>query len=161
MLQIIMRNDHLITAGEARISLPFRWCDVWADDDLILDADNPRSRLCRGLGLPPFGRRADAASEDHFAAICLNGDVAGIDQRAAAERFFDFALDLARCDLWLQLDQVGDALDPAEAAHGVFRPFTLVIPLNLPFKCHPAVLDDDTNVLRAERQPCLDRGALS
>src|SRR3977135_1353722 len=101
MLKIIMRNDHLITAGEARISLPFRWCDVWADDNLILDADNPRSRPCRVLGLPPFGPRADAASEDHFAVVCLNGDVAGIDQRAAAERFFDFALDLARCALWL------------------------------------------------------------
>src|SRR4030088_2885307 len=32
---------------------------------------------------------------------------------------------------------IRDALDPAEAAHGVFRPFTLVIPLDLPFKCHP------------------------
>ncbi len=43
-------------------------------------------------------------------------------------------------------------------AHRAFRRFTLVIPLDLAFERHPAVLDDGADVLRGERQPCLDRG---
>src|ERR1700720_1710050 len=142
---VLQRKQRLTTA-----LLPLRpGSRLRADGEVVLDLENPRRRPCGAFGFPPFGPGAHAASEDHFATIRLDGDAAGVDLRATPECFLDLALDLARSDVRLQLDEVSHALDPTDSAHRVFCPFTLVIPLDVAFERDPAVLDDGADVLGA------------
>ena len=51
----------------------------------------------------------------------------------------------------LDLDQIADALDALDPAHCGLGRAALVLPLHLAFESHPAVLDDDLDVLRGDR----------
>jgi hypothetical protein len=63
---------------------------------MVLDLDHPR-RCPRGaFCLAAFGPRPYGAPQDHLGAARLDGDPAGVDLGAAAERFLDLALDLGR-----------------------------------------------------------------
>jgi hypothetical protein len=81
----------------------------------------------------------------------ITPDAVGIDFGVALEGLLDLLLDLGGRGAQLDLDQIADALDALDPAHCGLGRAALVLPLHLAFESHPAVLDDDLDVLRGDR----------
>src|ERR1700704_2401602 len=98
---------------------------------------------CSLLGLKALRPGPHGAPQDDFAAVRLDSDAARINLGTAPERCLDPALGIHGCTLRPPLNVVADALSPAHAPDGLFGPLPLIVPLDLAFERHPAILDED------------------
>src|ERR1700676_2326376 len=119
-----------------------------ADRDQVVHSDNAGRRPSHPFGLLALRPGADGAPEGNGAAFGFDGDAVGVEFRAAPERFFDLVLDLDRRNARLKFDQIGDALNAADPAYHLRRPFPLIVPLDRTLERDPPVPDDHANVVR-------------
>jgi len=73
----------------------------------------PGAAHCDAFGFLPFRPGSYGALEGDAATVRLDGDARRIELRTAPEGLLDLLLDLGGRDTLLDVDQVGDALDPA------------------------------------------------
>src|SRR5258705_462389 len=99
----------------------------------------------RILPAPAFGPTSDGALQRHPAAIRDHLYAGCIERRVATKGILDSPLDVIRQRARREHDQVGDAFHPAHAADPLLGALARVIPLDLPFESHPAVLHHDAD----------------
>src|SRR5205807_3507033 len=90
--------------------LPYK--NLWAHRNSVIHPGNPRRQPGGTFGFFAFRPRSHGTSKDDLAAMCLDRDAVGVDQRAAPECFLDLLLDLLRprFEPSLAAGQVADTL---------------------------------------------------
>jgi hypothetical protein len=122
-----------------------------------MDAGNAGRGPSHALGFFALDPGPYRAFEGNLAAVGFDDDAVGIELGVTPERLFNLILDLLWPDTGLELDHIADALDAFDPAHGIFRRLTLVLPFDSTFQRHPAVLDDDFDILPRDWQVGLNR----
>jgi hypothetical protein len=133
-------------------SSPFGSTGSDADGDLVIHLGDARRRPGGTFRLLAFGPGTDGPAWNHFAANRLDRDAFGVEFRATFNCFLNFTLDVRRGNTRLHLDRVGDAFDALDMFHRARRAFALVVPLDMSFKCNPAIFDDSLDIFPAIRK---------
>src|SRR3982074_2887862 len=141
---------------DGTVRAPALGSPLWAHDDLVHPRGAAGSGPSHSLGLFALDPRTDGAFEDDLAAIRLHHDAIGVELGTAFECLLNLCFDFIGLGARLELDQVADALDAFDPPYRILRGLALVLPLDLAFERHPAILDHDFDVLRRDRQLALD-----
>src|SRR6202040_2225213 len=141
------RNDCRRSAPEGLRSTPM----LYGYRNMIYYPGNTRRLPGCAFGLLTFRPGPHRAFENDLTTIRFNGDSARVYLGAAAKRLLDLVLDLGRLDTGLELDRVDHASDAFDTANRPFCLLALMIPLCVPFKGHPSLVDDNPDLLPRER----------
>jgi hypothetical protein len=121
---------------------------LWTNGDAIFDFGDTWRRPGNALGLLALDPGPHGTLKDDFATVGLDHDAIGVDFRIALERFLNLSLDVLRLCAGPELNLVAHAFDPFDPAYCFLRRLPLVLPLDLAFETHPAVLDNHLDVFR-------------
>src|SRR3979409_656168 len=136
---------------DGTVRAPALGSPLWAHDDLVHHLGDAGSGPSHSLGLFALDPRTDGAFEDDLAAIRLHHDAIGVELGTAFERLLDLLFDFIGLGARLERDQVAAPRDPFDPPYRILRGLALVLPLDLAFERHPAILDHDLDVLRGDR----------
>lgn len=83
-----------------------------------------------------------------LASIRFDLDAVGVDFSTPSQCIYNPGLDLSRLYLRFELDRIGDVLDSSDPPDGIFGGLLLILPLDLSFERHHAVLHHHLDMLR-------------